>query len=154
MNQDPDQELFYDEEDTHWDNDFRRILHIDDYTFEHLKMMSLWAHRFSVCGFILAVAVLFSCLLITISAAHIAILRHLGTSGFVLVCLLLALIIAYPSYCFYQFAITLKSVIAYPHQGRFNSAVNMLHKALRSMAIISLLLLAIGSVAFVLWLML
>lgn len=153
--QETEQEVYYEEEnDTHWDNDFRRILNIDDYTFEHMKMMSRWAHRFSVCGFIIAIAVLFACLLLTISAAHIAMLRHLGTGGFVLVSVLIAIIIAYPSYCFYRFAITLNSVVMYPHQGRFNIAVHMLNKGLQSMALISMVLLGVGAVCFTLWLML
>jgi hypothetical protein len=144
-------EELLEEIDTHWDNDFRRILNIDDFTFEHLKMMSGWAYRLSVCGFIFSACLIVGCLLLSISEPHLPILVHLGSWGFILCCILLLLIVLYPSYCFYLFAQTLRGVTNYPHQGRFNLAVQYLNNALMASAVIAILLFTTGLGAIIMW---
>jgi len=142
------------DEDEHWENAYQRILNIDDFTFENLKQMSHWGKYLSFAAFALLFLAALGCGLIVLLTPHIRPIRFFGVLGFSAISLVIICTFLYPAFELYQFSHTMNTALKYPHQGRFNTAIQHLKNMLKYMGILALVLLIFSVLLFIVWLLL
>ncbi len=146
-----DPDYLTDERD-HWENTYQRILNIDDFTFENLKQMARWGYYLSLAAFALLFLTTLASALILVLTPHFWPIRFFGIIGFIAILFLFIGIFSYPAHELYQFSTLMKSALAYPHQGRFNTAMQHLKNMLRYMGILAIVFLSFCILIFVGWL--
>jgi len=152
--QDIDIEENWEEEDEQWENSYQRILNIDDFTFENLKLMAKWGKRISIVVFIFSILIVFSGSMTVLLSLHFSILRHIGSIAFIVLSVIAAGILVYPAYELGQFSNLMTGALMNPHQGRFNAAIQHMKNTLRYSGILLMVMLTFSVVSFVVWMLL
>ena len=114
-------------------------------------MMAAWGRRLSIGVFILAVLIVFFTLAIAVMFPQFPGVKYFGSLGFAVVGVLSACIFIYPAYELSQFSTIMRSALLYPHQGRFNTAIQHLQRMLKYMGILVIVFVLFSVIALVLW---